>query len=240
MPRFVLHGASFCTGAVSLQLADVVHEAIEQPLCVHLGRTAQAEALQAPSVSDVGEHGLARWGGAKAASADERTRSSLLAALDAEGEDDELDDAARRRSRRGTPHPLAASPGQGARWQDASMQSHSRRAVARDLHYLCQQRACIEIQYWRGLTGTLWGAYGVVGFRGVKDAPKSVLIADASASAAWLQSGYKRETEGLHFDYKKAALGLHRGCTNAALVLHRGCRPGCGRLDAAAQDERRK
>src|SRR3989442_12923648 len=82
----------------------------------------------------------------------------------------------------------------------------------------------------------LVGAYGVVGFRGVKDAPKSVLIADASASAAWLQSGYKRETEGLHFDYKKAALGLHRGCTNAALVLHRGCRPGCGRLDAAAQD----
>jgi hypothetical protein len=32
-------------------------------------------------------------GGAKAASADERARSSLLAALDAEGEDDELDDA---------------------------------------------------------------------------------------------------------------------------------------------------
>jgi hypothetical protein len=73
----------------------------------------------------------------------------------------------------------------------------------------------------------------VAGFRGVKDAPKSVLIADALASAAWLQSGYKRETagiqkgdsretEGLHFDCKKAALGLHRGCTNAALVLHRG------------------
>ena len=58
MPRFALHGASFCTAAVSLQLADVVDEAIEQPLCVHLGRTAQAEALQAPSVSDVGEHGL--------------------------------------------------------------------------------------------------------------------------------------------------------------------------------------
>ena len=63
------------------------------------------------------------------------------------------------------------------------MQSHSRRGVARDLHYLCQQRAGIEIQYRRGLTGTLWGAYGVVGFRGVKDAPKSVFIADASASA---------------------------------------------------------
>src|SRR6266480_4176784 len=55
-----------------------------------------------------------------------------------------------------------------------------------------------------------------------------------------LPSGYKRETEGLHFDYKKAALGLHRGCTNAALVLHRGCRPRCGRSmpgDCAAQDE---
>jgi integrase/recombinase XerD len=33
-------------------------------------------------------------GGAKAASADERARSSLLAALDAEGEGDELDDVA--------------------------------------------------------------------------------------------------------------------------------------------------
>jgi len=63
------------------------------------------------------------------------------------------------------------------------MQSHSRRGVARDLHYLCQQGAGIEIQYRRGLTGTLWGAYGVVGFSGVKDARKSVFIADASASA---------------------------------------------------------
>ena len=32
----------------------------------------------------------------------------------------------------------------------------------------------------------LVGAYGVVGFSGVKDARKSVLIADASASADWL------------------------------------------------------
>jgi integrase/recombinase XerD len=36
----------------------------------------------------------ARWAGRKAASADERARSSLLAALDAEGEEDELDDVA--------------------------------------------------------------------------------------------------------------------------------------------------
>jgi hypothetical protein len=116
------------------------------------------------------------------------------------------------------------------------MQSHSCRGVARDLHYLCQQRAGIEIQYRRGLTGTLGGAYGAAGFSGVKDAPKSVLIADASASAAWLQSGYKRETAGRQKDCissafreqkesKKVALGLHRGCTNAALVLHRGCHP---------------
>src|SRR6266513_563753 len=58
MPRFALHGASFCTAAVPLQLADVVDEAIEQPLYVHLGRAAQAEALQPSGMSDVGEYGL--------------------------------------------------------------------------------------------------------------------------------------------------------------------------------------
>src|SRR6266852_3996110 len=70
------------------------------------------------------------------------------------------------------------------------------------LQYLCKQRACIEIQYWRGLTGTFGGAYGVVGFSGVKDARKSVLFADASASAHML-----------HYD-----------CGNAAEVLHFNCR----------------
>jgi len=53
-----------------------------------------------------------------------------------------------------------------ARWQDASMQSHSRRGVASDLHYLCQQRACIEIQYrartYGHLVGCVWcgGVFG--------------------------------------------------------------------------------
>ena len=43
---------------IALQLADVVHEAIKQPLGVDLGLAAQAEAPQAVSVSDVGEHRL--------------------------------------------------------------------------------------------------------------------------------------------------------------------------------------
>ena len=55
--------------------------------------------------------------------------------------------------------------------------------VARDLHELCKQAACSKIEVSRGLTGTRGGAYGVVGFSGVKDARKSVFIADASASA---------------------------------------------------------
>jgi len=103
--------------------------------------------------------------------------------------------------------------------RDASKGFLSLHGVARELPYLCKRPAGSKSEPRRGLTCIRWGAYGVVGFRGVKDAPKSVFIADASASAAWLQSGYKRETEGLHFDYKKAALGLHRGCTNAAQGL---------------------
>jgi hypothetical protein len=55
--------------------------------------------------------------------------------------------------------------------------------VARDLRELCKHAACIKFERWRGLTGTCGGAYGVVGLSGVKDARKSVLIADASASA---------------------------------------------------------
>lgn len=57
--------------------------------------------------------------------------------------------------------------------------------VARDLHELCKQAACSKFEFWRGLTRSLWGAYGVVGFSGVKDARKSVFIADASASAGF-------------------------------------------------------
>lgn len=42
--------------------------------------------------------------------------------------------------------------------------------VAHDLHELCKQAACSKFEFWRGLTRTLWGAYGVMGFSGVKDA----------------------------------------------------------------------
>jgi hypothetical protein len=158
----------------------LLHIGFHVYVCIHAGsvilvssdKLLEVHAAPHPARPGRARRDAGELGGAKAASADERARSSLLAALDAEGEDDELDGAGGA-DRRGTPHPLAASPGQGARWQDASMQSHSRRAVARDLHYLCQQRAGIEIQYWRGLTGTLGGAYGVVAFTGVKDARRA-------------------------------------------------------------------
>ena len=58
------------------------------------------------------------------------------------------------------------------------------RIVARELPYLCQRPAGSKSEPRRGLRCIRWGAYGVVGFSGVKDARKSVLIADASASAA--------------------------------------------------------
>lgn len=65
----------------------------------------------------------------------------------------------------------------------ASRRFVSLRGVARELHYMCKSDACKKFQEWRGLTRTQGGAYGVVGLSGVKDARKSVLIADASASA---------------------------------------------------------
>ena len=51
------------------------------------------------------------------------------------------------------------------------------------LQYLCKQGAFIEIQRGRGLTGTLEVRMVRWSFSGVKDARKSVLIADALASA---------------------------------------------------------
>ena len=51
------------------------------------------------------------------------------------------------------------------------------------LQYLCKQGACNEIQYRRGLTALLEVRMVWWGFSGVKDARKSVFIADASASA---------------------------------------------------------
>src|SRR6266513_3105274 len=85
------------------------------------------------------------------------------------------------------------------------------------------------------------------GFGALKTPRRASSLPTLLASAAWLQSGYKRETEGLHFDCKKAALALHRGCTNAALMLHLCCTgaadqgaAGSMPADRAAQEERRK
>jgi hypothetical protein len=50
----------------------------------------------------------------------------------------------------------------------ASGQSLPRRGVQRVLQYLCKQGACIEIQDWRGLTGTLEVRMVWWGFRALK------------------------------------------------------------------------
>ncbi len=70
-----------------------------------------------------------------------------------------------------------------ARLHAASSRILIAHGVGRALHYLCKPRACSTFQSRRGLTCTRWGASVVVGFSGVKDARKSVLIAGALASA---------------------------------------------------------
>ena len=70
-----------------------------------------------------------------------------------------------------------------ARLRAASSRFLVGHGVGRALHYLCKPSACTEFQSRRGLRHRLVGAYGVVRFSGVKDARKSVLIADALASA---------------------------------------------------------
>ena len=84
---------------------------------------------------------------------------------------------------------------------------------ARDLHYLRKQAACSEFEVWRGLTGTRGGAYGVVGVSGVKDARKSVLIADASASAG---------RSAPAFSFTGQTLDEHWTNTGQTLCIHDG------------------
>ena len=71
--------------------------------------------------------------------------------------------------------------------RDASKGFLSLHGVARELPYLCKRPAGSKSEPRRGLTCIRWGAYGVVGFSGVKDARKSVLFADALASARHLR-----------------------------------------------------
>ena len=71
----------------------------------------------------------------------------------------------------------------GARLHAASSRFLVGHGVGRGLHYLRTGRACSTFQSRRGLRHRLVGAYGVVGFSGVKDARKIVHIADALASA---------------------------------------------------------
>jgi hypothetical protein len=66
--------------------------------------------------------------------------------------------------------------------------------VGRDLHYLCKPLACSTFQSRRGVTRTPGGAYGVVGFSGVKDARRAYLSADALRRLLEAPEGYRSTT----------------------------------------------
>jgi len=102
-------------------------------------------------------------------------------------------------------------------WRDASKAFLSLHEVARELPSLCQRPAGSKSEPRRGVRMVRGG------FGALKTPRRASSLPTLQRRLPGLPSGYKRETEGLHFDCKKAALGLHRGCTNAALVLHRGC-----------------
>jgi hypothetical protein len=109
--------------------------------------------------------------------------------------------------------------------------------VGRGLHYLCKPSACTGFQSRRGLRHRFVGAYGVVGFSGVKDARKSVLIADALASAD--QSARKFSPTGQTLDKywtKTGQMGangtgsVHLVCNRCALGVHQDYRKATSRL----------
>jgi len=88
----------------------------------------------------------------------------------------EHDPAGRYHARRDGAKPMTQGDG---RLHAASSRFLVGHGLARALHYLRTGRACSTFQSRRGLRHRLVGAYGVVGLSGVKDARKSVLIADA-------------------------------------------------------------
>jgi hypothetical protein len=57
----------------------------------------------------------------------------------------------------------------------------------------------------------LVGAYGVVGFSGVKDARKSVVRCRRSAEAHRILQEYRKDTERLQAEYKKDTSRLQKG-----------------------------
>ena len=95
--------------------------------------------------------------------------------------------------------------------RNASKRTLSIRGVARSLHYKRKSGACMEFQRWRGLTRTPGGAYGVMGFSGVKDARKSVFLADAfsvgRSTTAGLLDGDGRTTRRRHGAYVATTRG---------------------------------
>ena len=108
-------------------------------------------------------------------------------------------------------------------WRDASKAFLSLHRVTRKLPQLCKRPAGSESEPRRGLTCIRRGAYGAVGFSGVKDARKSVLFADALASAVFsgafpggLQKDTRSTASGLQTDSAASARKPSQPCSTSA------------------------
>src|SRR5437588_7646414 len=103
--------------------------------------------------------------------------------------------------------------------RDASKGFLSLHGVARELPYLCQRPAGSKSEPRRGLTCIRWGAYGAVGFSGVKDARRA-------SSLPTLQRRLTDTALRLHSSCIPTAEILQVGptyCTNPADMLHIDC-----------------
>lgn len=104
----------------------------------------------------------------------------------------------------------------------ASRRFVSSRGVTRELHYMCKSDACTKFQRWRALTRTQGGAFGVVGFSGVKDARESVIAADAKRRLAHRRLGqHARASTGQTLDKDWTGTGRTLDKNGA----HRGAMP---------------
>src|SRR6266480_1694708 len=112
-------------------------------------------------------------------------------------------------------------------WRDASKAFLSLHGVARELPYLCQRPAGSKSEPRRGLRCIRWGAYGVVGFSGVKDARRA-------SSLPTLQRRLADTALRLHSCCKSPAFLLHKSCTSTAF-LNEDHENGTNRRDGSTE-----
>src|SRR2546430_16246812 len=115
----------------------------------------------------------------------------------------------------------SSSIGAGARQAVNSLRDSGLGARLPDM---CKRAACTRIEPRRAVSAASVGAYGVVGLSGVKDARKSVLIADASSVGQLTGAGVTVHwtNTGQRLDKDWTFTG-HPGCSRTALRLQRGC-----------------